>query len=71
LLGLEVKENRKESKKWLTLACEGHPDENVREYFESVRPRITEVIDEHSLDVALRSGARNNLYRLKAFSVYS
>ena len=33
-----------------------HSDETVREYFETVRPRITEVIDEHSLDVALRSG---------------
>jgi TPR repeat protein len=56
LLGLEVEENRKKSRKWLTRACEGHSDETVREYFQSVRPRITEVINEHSLDVALRSG---------------
>ena len=39
---------------WLARACEGHPNETVREYFELVRPRINEVVAEHAVDLALR-----------------
>jgi TPR repeat protein len=63
LLDKGVKQDREKSAKWLIRACEGHADEAVRRYFESVRPRIEEVIDEHILDVALRADLKTSITR--------
>jgi len=51
LLKEKGNKNRDVAVKWLTMACDGHPDETVREYFELMHPRIGEVVAEHAVDV--------------------